>query len=336
MEGTLIMTKAVPSPFLAGTSVQWAWDSTSLGYAKRCPRYYQLVMIEGWQNKDESVHLRFGIEYHKALETYDRLRAEGLGREDALRVVVRELLERTVDFAPDPLTKAGKYKSRRNLVALVIDYLDHFADDKAETLILSDGRPAVELSFRFELDFGPSTTAQLAGAKVDPSKEIAFQPYMLSGHLDRVVTFSESIFTMDRKTSTYALGDRYFDQFDVNNQMTLYSFAGKIVTGSLISGVIIDAAQVLLEKPNYYARGITYRTEDHISEWLTDLRILLRQMESYALNGYWPMNDTACGNYGGCQFLGVCKKSPQVRAKFMEPQFRQVAKEDRWNPLKPR
>lgn len=324
------------SPFLPGTQVQYAWDSTSLGYAKHCPRYYQYTMLEGWVPKDESVHLRFGIEYHKALETYDRLRAEGLSREDSIRVVVRELLERTVDFSPDPLTRAGKYKSRRNLLGLVIDYLDHFSDDKAETLILSDGRPAVEMSFRFELDFGPSATTQIAAYRKGDRSEVPFQPYILSGHLDRVVTYSDDLFTMDRKTSITTLGEYYFAQYDVNNQMTLYTLAGQIVVGTIIRGVIIDAAQVLLEKPNAFQRGITYRTPDHLEEWLTDLRIFLRQMEQYAVAGYWPMNDTSCGKFGGCQYREVCKKSPQVRAKFMSPQFIQLAPEDRWNPLKPR
>jgi len=35
----------------------------------------------------------------------------------------------------------------------VVDYLDHFGIDPAETYIKSDGTPAVELSFRFELDW---------------------------------------------------------------------------------------------------------------------------------------------------------------------------------------
>lgn len=328
------------SPFLANTSVQFAWDSTSIGYAKHCPRFYQLVMLEGWVPKDQSVHLRFGIEYHSALEHFDRLRAEGYLRDDAIRAVVTRLLERTPDFAPDPLTKAGRYKSRRNLVQLVIDYLDHFFDDKAKTVILSDGRPAVELSFRFELDYGPSAKSQMgaavANANAGGEHEVHFQPYVLSGHLDRVVEFSDALFTCDRKTTTFALGEYYFRQFDVNNQMTLYSLAGKVVVGSPIKGVIIDAGAILLEKPNAFGRSITYRTEDHIEEWLADLKIFLRQMESYALAGYWPMNDTSCGKFGGCQFLDVCKKSPQVRSKFMEPQFVKLAKEDRWNPLKPR
>lgn len=50
------------SPFLPGTKIQYAWDSTSIGYLKTCPRLYQYTIIEGWQSKGESLHLRFGSE----------------------------------------------------------------------------------------------------------------------------------------------------------------------------------------------------------------------------------------------------------------------------------
>ena len=145
------------SPFLPGTQIQYAFDSTSLGYFKTCPRLYQYVMLEGWAGKGESVHLRFGIEYHAALEQFDRLMAEGAEREDAIRRVVQSLLERIADWEPDLDTRAGHYKNRDTLVSLVVDYLDHFADDPAQTYILNDGTPAVELSFRFELDWGPQS-----------------------------------------------------------------------------------------------------------------------------------------------------------------------------------
>jgi hypothetical protein len=54
----------------------------------------------------------------------------------------------------DITAKAGKYKNRETFISLVVDYLDHFGIDPAETYIKSDGTPAVELSFRFELDWG--------------------------------------------------------------------------------------------------------------------------------------------------------------------------------------
>jgi hypothetical protein len=154
------------SPFLPSTQIQFAWDSTSLGLLKECPRKYYLTMIEGWRGKGQSMHLTFGIEFHKALEEYDLHRAAGQDDEDATISAVTDLLIRTYGWETGD-TK----KNRDTLVRSVIWYLAEYKDDVAKTVILKSGKPAVELSFRFETNF------QVPGTDVS---------YMLSGHMDRL------------------------------------------------------------------------------------------------------------------------------------------------------
>lgn len=339
--GPVFLPEPSPSPFLPGTQIQFAWDSTSIGYFKTCPRLYQYIILEGWTTEAESVHLRFGQEFHKALEDFDRAIAFGASRQAALRKVVQELLTRTVGWEPDEDTKAGKYKNRRTLLALVIDYVDHYADDAARTYIKRDETPAVELSFRFELDWGPRQGQDLTATQVEERLQGKFytsvgQPYLLCGHLDRVVTFADDLYVMDRKTTTTTLSSYYFEQYSPNNQMTLYTLASQVILGSPVKGVIIDAAQVLLSEPNRFVRGITYRTPDQLEEWLADLKVLLAEAEGYATAGYWPQRDTSCDKFGGCRFRQVCAKSPQVREQFLKAKFVKLAPEDRWDPLKPR
>ena len=335
------LTQGTVSCFLPGTNIQYAWDSTSLGLLKTCPRLYQYTMIDGWQAKDENVHLRFGQEYHSALEEYDRLKAAGSTHDEAMVEAIHGLLIRTFGWETDPDTKAGKYKNRKSLLALVIDYLDKFKDDPAETFILEDGKPGVELSFRFELDWGPrhgyvpsEFRVPVGGGIVIPEK--GSQPYLLSGHLDRVVSFQDSLFTMDRKTSTSTLSDYYFVQFEPSNQMSLYTVAGKVVLKADIKGVIIDAAQIKLEDNHAFVRRFTYRTQGQLDEWLHSLKFFFSQAEGYAEANYWPMNDTACSMYGGCKFREICSKDPGVRENFLKSKFNQLPPEERWNPLKSR
>lgn len=342
------------SPFLPGTKIQYAWDSTSLGYLKGCPRLYYYVMIEGWQAKGEGIHLRFGIEYHKALQDYDLFRSAGMEHEDALREVVRDLLVRTVDFSPseEQYGSAAKYKSRQNLIRTVIWYIDKYPSEKdqCKTYILEDGRPAVELSFRLELEWGPEiasrypeTTEELEEkCQGDPNRTFAHQPYILSGHLDRVVEFAGDLYDLDHKTTKSQPGDFYFSQFDPDNQMTLYSIAAKVILKTPIKGVIIDAAQVMIDASRFQ-RGFTFRSEDRTQEWLKDLRYLLEQNERYAADDYWPQNDKFCGTYRseetgsiGCPFREVCQKSPRMREPFLKSKFDKLPEEERWNPLKPR
>jgi hypothetical protein len=339
---SLTHTKQSPSPFLLGTNIQYAWDSTSLGLLKTCPRLYQYTMIDGWASPDESVHLRFGIEYHAALELFDRLLAEGNSRETAIREMVRAILVSTVEFHPDQDTKAGKYKNRKSLLQLALDYVDHFDPDPATTYLKTDGAPAVELSFSFPVDFGPQTQLRPVHERdwdaADAAEEnnSRAQPYLLCGHLDRVVSFNRQLFVMDRKTTTTTLGPYYFSQYEPHNQMTLYTLAGRIILEAPIAGVIIDAAQIKLEEPNAFARGFTHRTEAQLNEWLDDLSLTLSIAEQYATQDYWPMNDISCDKYGGCRFRGICTRDPHVRYNFLKSDFVQQERDQRWNPLRSR
>jgi hypothetical protein len=290
------------SPFLHGTNIQFAWSSTSLDLLKTCPRLYEYTVIRGWASRDESIHLRFGIEYHQALQDYAIAKAKGIRHEDAIHDTIRALHGRIHDWVVDRGTRAGKYKNRESVVSLVIDYLDHFVDDPAETFILFNGEPAVELSFRLEMDWGPQAEGQT--------------PYLLCGHLDRIVSYADNLYVMDHKTSMTTLSSYYFNQWSPSNQMTLYTYAGNVVLHSPVKGVIISAAQIKLEDPNTFQRGFTYRTQDQLSEWTDDLRFWLGQAEAFATAGHWPQNDTSCSKFGGCKFREVCSRSPQVRETY--------------------
>ncbi len=302
------------SPFLPGTNIQFAWDSTSLGWLKECPRKYQYSMILGLRSKGESVHLAFGQWYHSSLELYDKTRAEGQSHDDAMLFVVGEAMKMTWrDGAP--ITFENTNKTRETLIRSVIWYLDHFKDDPAQTVILSNGKPAVELSFRMELD-------SLANAHPYATHHV------LCGHLDRVVNFSGGAYVMDRKTSSSTITSNYFDQYDPDNQMSLYTLAAKVIYQTPVKGVIIDAVQIAVGFSRF-SRGFTYRTDAQIEEWLADSKQWFRLAEQYATDNYWPMNDKSCHKYGGCAFRKVCSKSPEVRAKFLETDFIRHP----WNPL---
>lgn len=336
-----------PSPFIPGTNIQFAMDSTSIGWMKGCPRLYQYMMIEGWRPKEESDDPMFGLEYHSALEEYDREIAGGEEHLVALRKVVRNLLIRTINW-----TTKNQYKNRPNLLRTVVWYLDKFGEnDPAETYIMKDGRPAVEVTFKFELDWGPDFGGNInqggpildgAGGQIDFVEPHYNQPYLLCGHLDRVVNYQGATFIMDRKTTKSQPTAWYFSAFEPDNQMTLYSFAGRLIFQTPIRGVIIDAAQVQINKSEY-GRGVTYRTQDQIDEWLTDLKFLFAQFEDYAAEGYWPMNDKFCGTFRseasgkiGCPFRSICGSSPQVRENFLKANFTKLEEGERWNPLKSR
>lgn len=306
------------SPFVPGTNVQWAWDSTSLGWLKECPRKYQYHMIEGWVGRGESIHLEFGILYHKAHEDYATAVFAGFDHDRAVRESVRNTLIRTwrnekpwrasIDLSSDDKTSL---KSRENLIRTIVWYMDKFRNDPAKTRMHpSSGKPMLELHFQFPIS----------------------DKYTLCGHLDRIVEFQEQPFVMDYKTTTSTLGSYYFDQYDPDNQMSFYTVASQVAFHMPVKGVIVDAVQIAVGFSRF-VRSFIFKTPDQIDEWMKDLDTWLEQAERFAERKYWPQNDKSCHKYGGCIFRGICSKSPSVRDKFLEGNFE---RREQWNPLIPR
>jgi len=292
------------SPFHTGTHMQYAWDSTSLGWFKSCPRKYYYHMIEQWNSPEMGPNLSFGIFYHSALEEYDHARAEGLNHDESVFRATFRALKDSFGWESD-----HTYKNRFNLIRSVIWYCEHFKDDPAKTIILESGKPAVELSFRLQVD----------------------DDLILCGHLDRVVEFQESFYVMDRKTSSSTISSYYFEGYAPDNQMSLYTLASQIIYKTPVKGVIIDAAQIAVGFTRF-ERGFTYRTKTQLDEWLDETRLWVKQAHVCAESNHWPMNDKSCHQYGGCEFRRICSKSPEVRDRFLESDF----KKREWNPLVPR
>src|SRR6185503_15211932 len=107
-------------------TLQLYWDSTSMGTLMDCPRKYLLSNVFGFAPRDESVHLRFGIMYHSALETYDRVKAlyqkhdhdtdEAIHR-TAMFHAVRKALSDSWNFElKRPWASDHKYKNRLTLI----------------------------------------------------------------------------------------------------------------------------------------------------------------------------------------------------------------------------
>lgn len=286
---------------LSNPSMQLYWDSTSLSALKACPRRYQYSIIEGWQGRGEAPDLLFGIGFHAAIERNDHSRAQGASWQEGMRSAMRYVLESTWDPAKQkPLWIGTNHKNRETLLRTVVWYLLQWetSDDPLETIILSNGKPAVELSFRIPLD-------------ITLSGETAW----LCGHLDKLARLreTEDIYICDKKTTKHALDENYFANYSPDNQMSGYAFGGRASYHLPIKGLVIDAAQVGVTFTRFQ-RGFIDRTPAQLEEWYYDLRYWLSQAESFAKSGYWPMNDKSCYL---CQFKGICGRSPQVRDEWL-------------------
>lgn len=298
-------------------NLQTAWDSTSLGAFKTCPRYYQYSILEGYVTHAENVHLTFGIMFHECLEVYDRCKALGLDHEKSVLVAVKHALISTWDNALGrPWTTDEPTKTRDTLLRSIIWYFDQFENDPCETIIQADGRPAVELSFRFE----PGFKSRLTG-----------EDFLVCGHLDRLVKFQDRPWIMDRKTTKTTLSQEYFGRYSPDNQMSLYHAAGTLILNEPVSGLMVDAVQLAVTFSRFQRQPVT-RTPAQLKEWMKDLWFWFKLAEDYAEAGYWPQNDRACNQYGGCPYRVVCGASEEVRQKLLDGLYTKRS----WDPLEVR
>jgi hypothetical protein len=307
------------SPFFKGTTLQFAWDNTSLGYFMECPRKYYYTILQGWRKKDESVHLTFGGWFASAMEVFHHSKARGESYDDALDATVQYILEvtwlRTEEYEGPWTPDNSPKKNRETLLRTVIWYFEEYKDDPAKCVILPNGEPATELSFRFDIGIANSLG----------------EPFLYSGHLDKLVDFGGDIFVMDQKTTGGSLGPFYFAQYDLDNQMSGYTLAGRVIYNVPVQGVIIDAAAILVGSTTF-GRSITMRSKGQLEEWVGNVADYLHLAEVAADTGHYPMNLKSCNNYGGCVFKGVCNKDPSVRSHFLETDFEKKF----WNPLETR
>jgi hypothetical protein len=294
--------------------LQLAWDSTSLGALKRCPRYYEYNIIEGYVSRAESVHLRFGSEYNNALVTYCKSRAAGKDDEAATLDAVRYALSHTWDeVLGRPWTSDEPTKNRETLVRSIVWYLAKYKEDPLETLVLANGEAAVELPFRIYIDTDSGVTGE---------------PYLLCGYLDRKAEFNGGGWIVDWKSSKYALDEKYFARYSPDNQVSQYAFAGTMIGGEPIKGVVIDAVQLGVTFSRHQ-RGQIGRTPAQLEEWLRDSIHFIRMNETYVQDNYWPQNDTSCEKYGGCPYRSVCSASPEIRQRLLDGLFHKRS----WDPL---
>lgn len=308
--------------------LQLAVDSHSLGQFKACPRLYYYSVVLGYQPRELSVHLQFGLLMHSGLERYHHAKAAGQGHNDALASALGWLLAETWNTRlRRPWQSDHAIKHRGTLIRTLVWYLDQFEEDPLETVILASGKPAVELSFRFESGFQSHDG----------------EPFVLCGHLDRLARLNGVPYIPDFKTTLYTLTSSWFEKFTPGNQFSMYCLAGQVVWSEPVQGLIVDGAQIA-QGFSRFERALVPRPQTVLDEWLADTGRWLARMEACALEGQrrealgldpaeaWSLNDTSCDRYGGCQFRSIDSKAPASRQRWLEQDFHRRV----WDPLQAR
>lgn len=299
------------------TGFQYAVDATTITAFQTCPRKYQWRNLLGWTRRLPAVHLRFGGHYASALEAYHKARALGADHDEALREVVATAMLETWDHDLDeegnriPGTGAEwnslhNTKTRETLIRSIVWYLTEYEHDNMSTLILSDGSAGVEYSFALPME----------------------DDIVYCGHIDRMVDF-DGPYVQDQKTTGTTVTPRFFEAFSPDNQMSGYSWAGQIIFNIPIKGVVIDAAQIAVGFTKF-TRGFVHRSAATLSEWFDNTMKTTEEMRKAHKDNSYRMNTTACGNYGGCEFRGICARIPSHHERALRADFE---RKEAWDPI---
>lgn len=316
------------SQFITGTKIQFAWDSVSITDALACLRRYQYRVILGLVPKGPAyaIALEFGIIFHSALESYHRYRTLGLNHDEAVFKTIRVLVD-SPDFAALPTDdevaemaesteddddgislRNTKVRTRYHLARAVVWYLEHYADDPFQTIILQSGKPAVELSFR-----------------IPTPVEVGGEQLILCGHIDRAVEFQGGCYPTDFKT-TKSISRQFFDTFELSHQMTGYNIAGQVLLDRPMAGVWIDGISLLVGGCKF-GRAPTHRSSGQIREYWDTLSHIAEQVERAFDTGFYPMNTASCYF---CEYKQVCKQPPEYRERYISMYY---DRRPGWNPL---
>ena len=290
--------------------VQFAWDSTSIGLWKTCPRKYYYSIVLGYEPRIMAPPLAFGIAIHKVLETWHKLLAAGTDKHTALIETVK-----LAGLLGEKLPPGDTARTKETLVRSVVWYLDQFWNDKAITILQTNGKPVVEYNFQL------------------PFMDYQGQEVFICGHLDRMVKWQGQVYVSDYKTTKYSLDHKFFSQFKPGTQMPLYLTACHIISETFADlpsahGVIIDGMQLGVNFTRYARQIIPFSLEE-INEYILDLKYWITKAMDACKANYFPQNTESCQKYSGCQYLEICSKPPARRDLFLNGNFIKRI----WDPL---
>lgn len=275
-------------------------DNTAMTTYMTCPRKYDLSMRQHRRRAEsgKSPALAYGSAWHAVLEAHYKTG----GNADVVFLALQQAWE-----------DHGKVDDHRTLDRVWLEYNKYVEkygspdNETAKTVGYPDS-PLVEISANVTWDG-------------------AVHPY--AGKIDRIIELQGQYYVEDHKT-TSRMGDYYFKQFELSNQMMGYVWIARMLMPSIhIAGVRINA-HCVLKRESKFQREILSFSDDRLEEWAANYNNWAQQLRNAYETNFFPGNYSACdGKYSMCEYAGVCSMPPRLRERTLEFEF----EINPWNPL---
>ncbi len=263
-------------------------DSSMRGTLSGCQTAFRFSYIENLAVSEGSVHLVAGGAFARGLEVVRKEYYSGrLTAPEAIEAGCYAAMAEYGDFQPPP----GSNKTLPRVVEAISHYFQTWPlySDHIQPWKLSNGEPAVEFSASLPLEVCHPVTGN---------------PIIYCGKFDMLGEYNKLCFVVDEKT-TSQLGQSWLKNWTLRSQQTGYTWLAR-ESGYKVEGAIIRGISFL--KSSFgTAEVIEHRPDWMVQRWKRQLeKDVARAIKAWEQDDYDLALDTACSNYGGCQFQQLC------------------------------
>ena len=262
---------------------------SNMSVFKNCHRMYYFKVTQGLARKTRRTALSDGSAIHKGIETGS----------------VTEALAELDDIYPANQSDAEALANRRAFIeAAVTGYLKRFPDP-----------PVAKHEIQFDLPI------------INPATKAVSKTFRLAGKIDGLEQRNGKWWLVEIKTSG-KLDRAYIERLPLDTQVTTYVYALTRM-GYDIAGVVYrvirkptiqqrqkETAQEYRQRliqdyqerqDFYFYEEPLYRSKADLDEFEAELWAITQDVLSAERLGWWYKNTSRCAEYGGCDFLPLCR-----------------------------
>lgn len=262
---------------------------SNMSVFKNCHRMYYFKVVQGLAGKNRRAALGDGSAIHKGIETGS----------------VAEALALFDGIYPSNQSEAEALETRKAFIeGAITGYLKRFPDP-----------PEARHEIRFDLPI------------INPATKAVSKTFRLAGKIDGLEKRGNKWFLVEIKTSGQ-LNKAYIDRLPLDTQVTTYVYALTRM-GYDIGGVVYRVIRKPTIKPRqnetngeyrqrlirdyqerqdfYFYEEPLYRSKADLDEFEAELWAITQDVLSAERLGWWYKNTSRCAEYGGCEFLPLCR-----------------------------
>lgn len=274
-------------------------DGEFTGRQSSIVEYIECHRLFGWGRVEhlEPEKIRWPLEFGSAMHIYLQERARGVDQKTAVRLAETRLFEK-MPKAIVPGEEEDAEKHRDMLYNLSAAYDTEYENDSERFIPLGN-----EIKGR---------------VPVGPPEARCFLVFKT----DKIVNYQNQLWLIDHKTMGKN-DDREFMKYEMDFQITAYTYGVSKVLGTRVAGVIIDG--LIKTKVPQFRREIYLRSDEELAEWETEFVEICSEIASRLVrvqNGEdWKTvfykNTKHCFRYSACPFRQLCMRdTPVMRLQY--------------------